>query len=139
MNPPFSGGCACGAVRYECSADAIMAVNCHCRDCQRASGTAYTSGLLVPAAALRITKSAPKWYTSTADSGHLVHRGFCPECGSPVLARNDAYPMFIIAASSLDDPSPHRPLMDVWTSSAQPWDHMDPALPKYPQGLEQAS
>src|SRR5262245_24053551 len=139
MNQPISGGCACGGVRYECSAEPLMAVNCHCRDCQRATGTAYASGLLVPEAALRLVKGAPKYHTSTADSGHRVKRGFCPECGSPVLAQNEAYPMFIIAAASLDDPSGHRPMMDVWTESAQPWDHMNPELAKYPKGLEQAS
>src|SRR5437867_1208476 len=53
---PFSGGCACGAVRYECSAEPVIALNCHCRDCQRASGTAYASGIFVPGVALRITK-----------------------------------------------------------------------------------
>ena len=137
MSDAYTGGCACGAVRYECSAEPFLAVNCHCRDCQRASGTAYTSGLLVPGAALRVTKGTPKWYTSAADSGRRVSRGFCPECGSPVLARNEAYPMFVIAAASLDDPSGHRPSRDVWTASAQPWDHMDPAVPRfatYPTG-----
>ncbi len=136
MNIPFSGGCACGAVRYECSAEPLMVINCHCRDCQRASGTAYASGLLVPEAALRLTKGEPKYHTSVADSGRRVSRGFCPECGSPVVAKNEAYPIFFIAASSLEDPSSHRPTMDVWTTSAQPWDHMDPSLPKYPKGLD---
>lgn len=135
MKVPFSGGCACGAVQYECTAEPLMAVNCHCRDCQRASGTAYTSGLFVPEGALRLT-GEPKYHTSIADSGRSVSRGFCPECGSPVVARNPAYPIFIIAASSLDDPSGHRPTRDVWTTSAQPWDHMDPNLPKYPKGID---
>lgn len=75
--------------------------------------------------------------SGTSESGHHVSRGFCPDCGSPVLARNDAYPVYFIPASSLDDPSCHRARMDVWTSSAQPWDYMNPALPKYPKGLEQ--
>jgi hypothetical protein len=51
------------------------------------------------------------------------------------VATQAAYPMFIIYASSLDDPSWHRPTMDIFTSSAQPWDHMDPALLKYPKGF----
>jgi hypothetical protein len=51
MEIPFAGGCACGAIRYECTAEPIMALNCHCRDCQRASGTAYASGIFVPASA----------------------------------------------------------------------------------------
>lgn len=112
-----------------------MAFNCHCRDCQRFSGTAYASGILVPASAFRITKGALKYYTSRADSGNIAGRGFCAECGSPVAATQSAFPIFIIYAASLDDPSTHRPTMDVWTSSAQPWDRMDPALPNYAKGL----
>jgi hypothetical protein len=135
MKVPFCGGCACGAIRYQCSAEPIMAVNCHCRDCQRATGTAYASGLFVPGAALRITKGDPKYHTTTADSGNLSSRGFCRECGSPVLANSSGHPMVIIYASSLDDPSWHQPTMDVFASKAQPWDYMNPSLPRYSQGL----
>jgi hypothetical protein len=131
----FSGGCACGAIRFECSSEPIMAVNCHCRDCQRATGTAYASAVFVPGPAFRLTKGDPKYHTTTADSGNLASRGFCSECGSPLIAKSSGHPMFIIHAASLDDPSRHRPTMDVFVSKAQPWDHMDPSLPKYPQGL----
>jgi hypothetical protein len=133
---PFTGGCACGAVRYECGAEPVMALNCHCRDCQRASGTAYASGMIVSADAFRFTKGAPKYHEGRADSGREVGRGFCADCGSPVVATQAGYPMFIVHASSLDDPSWHRPTLDVFTASAQPWDHLDPALPKLPRGLE---
>jgi hypothetical protein len=136
MEVPFAGGCACGAVRYECIAEPAMAFNCHCRDCQRASGTAYASGLLVPADAFKFTRGAPKYHVGTADSGRSVGRGFCAEFGSPVVATQSGYPIFIVYAASLDDPSGHRPTMDIFTASAQPWDHMDPGLPKYPRGLD---
>ena len=135
MKIPFAGGCACGAVRYECAAEPIMALNCHCRDCQRASGTAYASGIFVPSSALRFASGEPRYHVSTADSGNIASRGFCADCGSPVVAKQSQWPVFIIYASSLDDPSDHRPTMDIFTSSAQPWDHMDPALPKYPKGI----
>ena len=135
MGIPFVGGCACGAVRYECTTEPVMALNCHCRDCQRATGTAYASGLFVSASAFRFTKGEPKYHIATADSGKTVGRGFCAECGSLVVATQAAFPIFIIYASSLDDPSCHRPTMDQFTSSAQPWDHMDPTLPKYPKGI----
>jgi len=52
-----------------------------------------------------------------------------------LLAKNSAAPMIIVRPASLDDPSLHRPQLDIWISSAQPWDHMDPALAKYPRGL----
>ena len=48
---PFTGGCICGAVRYECTAEPVMTFKCHCRDCQHVTGGAYVPGLLVPAPA----------------------------------------------------------------------------------------
>ena len=136
MNLPFSGGCACGAVRYECGAEPAMAFNCHCRDCQRASGSAYASGLLVSADAFRFTKGSPKYHPATSDSGRAVGRGFCADCGSPVVATQAGFPIYIVYAASLDDPSWHRPTMEIFTSSAQPWDQLNPALPHYARGLD---
>ncbi|HEU0005684.1 MAG TPA: aldehyde-activating protein, partial [Terriglobia bacterium] len=49
MKIPFTGGCVCGAVRYECSAEPIMMFKCHCRDCQRVTGGGFVAGLVVPA------------------------------------------------------------------------------------------
>jgi len=51
MKIPFTGGCECGAVRYECSAEPMMMFKCHCRDCQRVTGGAFVAGLLVPMSA----------------------------------------------------------------------------------------
>jgi hypothetical protein len=133
MVTSFMGGCACGAIRYECSAAPIFALNCHCRDCQRATSTAYASVLRVPAKAFRVTKGEPRFYTVTADSGNTVRRGFCPECGSPLFSRLSGMVDVVgVRAGSLDDPSWHRPAADIFTKSAQPWDYMNPELPKYP-------
>ena len=49
MKIPFTGGCVCGAIRYECTAEPIMTFKCHCRDCQRVTGGGFVAGLLVPA------------------------------------------------------------------------------------------
>jgi hypothetical protein len=129
------GGCACGMVRYEMTEEPVLVLNCHCRDCQRFSGSASASGMLVPVAGFQFTKGTPRYHASVADSGHTVERGFCAGCGSPVAARQVGGPAVWVYAASLDDPSGHRPTMDVWTSSAQPWDVMDPSLPNYPKGL----
>lgn len=48
MPVPFSGGCACGAIRYECSGEPLASLNGHCRDCQRASGSAFAAILIAP-------------------------------------------------------------------------------------------
>lgn len=132
MANSFTGGCMCGAVRYECSADPLMAGNCHCRDCQRASGGAFVPALFVPKSALTITGDV-KYYEVTADSGNTLSRGFCPNCGSRLFGRPAGMPDLVgIVAGSLDDPSWYRPAIDLYTASAQPWDYMNPDLPKFP-------
>jgi hypothetical protein len=129
----IKGGCACGAVRYESSAEAVFTGTCHCRDCQRASGGGSSSVLAVPEAALKLTGEV-KYHTVKGDSGKNMSRGFCANCGSRLTARGDALPgLMLVTPASLDDPSGFKSGMDIYTASAQPWDHMNPALPKFPK------
>jgi hypothetical protein len=131
MEKMFTGGCLCGAVRYECSAKPVMTGNCHCRDCQKSSGASFVTAMAVPASALKISGDV-KYYEIKAASGNAFSRGFCPECGARLFAKSSGMPrLALITAASLDDPSQFRPAMDFYISSAQPWDHMDPALPKF--------
>ena len=133
MAAPLTGGCACGAIRYESSTQPLMVVNCHCRDCQRSSGAGSSTGVVVPADSLTLLKGTPTYYRVTAESGHTAHRGFCRDCGSPLFAGNSHNPHVVaIKIGSLDDPSWCKPMIDIWTQSAQPWDYMDPDLPKIP-------
>jgi len=127
----LTGGCLCGAVRYECSAEPLFSGNCHCRDCQKASGGAYTPAFAVPARSVKITGEV-RYYESRADSGNIFSRGFCPTCGGRILGKTSGFPDFVlITAGSLDDPTRFKPAMDFFTSSAQSWDHMNPGLPKF--------
>lgn len=131
MAKKFTGGCICGGVRYECTAEPVMTGNCHCRDCQKAGGSAFAPALAVPAVALKVTGEV-KYYDKKADSGQTVSRGFCPACGARLFGKPKAMPdLTVILAGSLDDPSWFRPAMDVFTASAQPWDCMNPDLPKF--------
>lgn len=133
MPTSLTGGCACGAIRYACMAEPLLALNCHCRDCQRASGTAFAAILRVPAAAFTMTKGEPKFFTVTGDSGNPVSRGFCSECGSPLFSRLSGLSDVVgLRVGSLDDPSQYHPSLDMFVACAQPWDCMQPALPKFP-------
>jgi len=133
MAQSVKGSCACGAVHYECSADPIFTANCHCRDCQRAGGAGFESVLGVPKDAVKITGQV-KYFDVKGDSGKTISRGFCPNCGSRLFSLLDAAPALMgIAAGSLDDPASYKPGMNIYTASAQPWTHMDPALPKFPK------
>jgi hypothetical protein len=134
MQIPFSGGCVCGAIRYECSAAPIMMFKCHCRDCQRVSGGGHVAGLLIPASAFRLTKGELRYHFTPSLAGGQHKRGFCADCGSRLTGgESDVRPSnFVgITAGSLDDPSWFRPQMDFFTCDLQPWDQMDPAIPKY--------
>ena len=127
----ITGGCACGAVRYECSADPIMAANCYCTDCQHSTGTAMASVMLVPKAAFKLT-GVLKQYEVTGDSGGKVSRGFCPNCGSPILSLLPAMADFVaLKAGSLDDPAQFKPMMQVFMKSAPPWAPVRDDLPKF--------
>jgi hypothetical protein len=128
----FSGGCACGAIRYQSTAKPVLMLHCHCRDCQQASGGPYSSFVIVPAEAFKVLQGSPRFHASPSEQGGMTHRGFCPDCGAPVVVKTDAAPQIAaIRTASLDDGSWFKPQMDVWTCDAHPWDEMNPALPKH--------
>ncbi len=131
MPAPFSGGCLCGAIRYSCSGEPLYMGNCHCRDCQQATGSAYFAAVVVKEADFTLLSGEPKWYEKPADRGHIMRRAFCSGCGSPVFLMNGARTDFrALYAGSLDDPSWYQPSQDIYVASAQPWDVMHPDLPK---------
>ncbi|HKV53048.1 MAG TPA: GFA family protein [Candidatus Binataceae bacterium] len=135
MAEPIRGRCACGAIQFECSAEPLIAFNCHCRDCQKATGGAFVTAVAVPAAAVKIT-GQPKYYSMNGESGNTMSRGFCPECGVPLFAQTSAHREALgISAGCLDDPGRYQPTADIWTSSAQKWDYMNSALQKLPKGF----
>jgi hypothetical protein len=125
------GGCACTQVQYEITADPLRMINCHCRDCQRATGSAYAPLLVFPADSVRV-KGDLRYFAVTSERGSKVERRFCPNCGNPVLVKIDDRPdkLYVLAAS-LDDPSLHRPQANGWMRSATPWDHVDPNVPAF--------
>jgi hypothetical protein len=128
---PFSGGCLCGAIRYECEAEPIQMFLCHCRNCQQAGGGAYTPAILVPKSALKIT-GEPAYFSSPSLANGLHTRGFCADCGARLFGAVSPDWEFIgVVAGSLDDPSWFQPACHIFVSDAQPWDIIDPALPKH--------
>jgi hypothetical protein len=130
MKIPFTGGCMCGAIRYECLAEPIFMVNCHCRDCQQATGTAFAAGMLVPRDAVKIVGDV-KYYDVVGDSGSIVGRGFCTNCGAWLFSKPPNLQLLGITAGNLDDPSWFQPQADMYVASAQPWDCMNSELPKF--------
>ena len=133
MSEPYSGGCACGAIRYKISAEPLLSNDCQCRDCQRTSGTGHGSYMTFPHRKdVNLTGEATHW-DNVGDSGDVKTRAFCSSCGSPVYLTFSAMPdLFTIHAASLDDPSRYKPQVVTYVVRGHAWDHLDPALPKLP-------
>jgi hypothetical protein len=133
MTTLLSGGCLCEEIRYQCSAEPVFSANCHCRDCQQTSGSGFAATFFVPEDSVSISGEV-KYYDKNGDSGHRIRRGFCPTCGSQLFGKPEIVPGVLgIRAGSLDNPALFHPTMDIYTASAQPWDFMNPDLPKFSQ------
>jgi len=128
MTRAYTGGCACGAIRYGIKAEPLAMVDCQCRQCQRESGTGHASHLVFPSGAVEVTGEATRW-EAVGDGGTVKSRAFCPTCGAPVYMTFPANAdVFVVRAASLDQPDRYSPQMITWTAAAQPWDHVDPAV-----------
>jgi len=117
------GGCLCGDVRFELDRAAVIGANhCHCRDCQRATGSGFATFCMVPEAAFAVRQGQPRSFSVKGASGGDVKRFFCGECGSPLYSTVTVMPGFaFVKAGVLDDASWVQPGSDFWGSSAQPW------------------
>ena len=137
MAAPITGGCLCGAVRYTVSAPVTALRACHCLNCQKSSGSGGTVNAVVPTDSFKITKGSPKRYDDSATrSGRTLSRHFCETCGSPIFSTRNPNPGFVVVrAGSLDNSSGMKITGNIWTSSARPWDHVDPATECHPENL----
>ena len=129
----ISGGCACGAVRYEISADPVMQLHCQCGKCRKLSGTGHTDLMAFPGPAVKLSGKLASW-TYTADSGATATRYHCTTCGAPVSGETTSVPgLLVIMAGSLDDPSIFKPQVAVFTETGQHWDVLAEGLPRFPK------
>lgn len=132
MSQIHSGGCLCGAVRYSVDAPMANVIACHCSHCRKISGAGSSHNVAIPTSALTITQGEPKLYADTADSGNRLNRFFCANCGSSLFSRREKMPeMTILKAGTLDDATGLKLAMNIWTDSALPWMHLDPALERH--------
>ena len=130
MNVKYSGQCLCGEICYSVDIEPMFTGNCHCKDCQRSSGSAFIPAMIFPEKHV-VVSGEVKYFESQTDSGNMHKRGFCPNCGSQLFARFSNMPGVLgIKAGTLDDSSNYVPKLDFHVGSAAPWDFMNPDLPK---------
>lgn len=134
MSDPMTGGCLCGQIRYTVSQPLQNLIACHCTHCQKASGAGASFNAVVPTSAVTFTSGQPKLFADTAQSGNILKRYFCADCGSPIYSQREKTPGTMVLRAGTLDASDHMKLvMNIWTDSARPWMHLDPALEHHSQ------
>ena len=129
----LTGSCLCRAIRYEVRGPITELRACHCKDCQKASGTNGSVNAMIPTSAFTITQGTPKRYSVVAASGRTLHRFFCGECGSPLFSRRETVPETTsVRIGTLDSAPPMKVTANIWTESARPWAYIDPASKQFP-------
>lgn len=129
---PVEGGCQCGAVRYRISAAPLTVYNCHCRDCQRASGGTHSMSMPIQRERVELLSGELAAYDKPADSGRTVRMLGCAVCGTKVWNEPLASAtMLVLKPGTLDDPSWAIPVGNIWTDSRLPWSEIDWSLTNF--------
>ena len=129
---PITGGCLCGAVRYEANEPMSKGVVCHCRVCQRTTGSAFEAIVRFPRTAFRFTKGEPKRYRSSS----IMEKCFCPHCGSTLTDRYLVWrgavapDKVLVHIGTLDKPEAVSIASHYGVESQLPWFHFDDGLPR---------
>ncbi|CRK25666.1 hypothetical protein BN1723_013652, partial [Verticillium longisporum] len=102
-NMTTKGSCACGAIAYQFEGEALAKALCHCIDCQKWTGGAFTSNAVVPRTAFSVTKGTPRTWDAVAASGKINKHFFCGDCGSSLYTELEVLPdVTCVKAGGLD-------------------------------------
>lgn len=125
---PYTGGCLCGALRYEARAEPSASGHCYCGSCRKASGSGFVPFMVFPGSALAV-RGATRQFRSPAASGRTAVRNYCPVCGGLVfggeLGTDDT---FTVYAGSLDEPARFRPRIAIFVQDRPAWALIPPGL-----------
>jgi hypothetical protein len=130
---PVEGGCQCRAVRYRITAPPLTVYNCHCKDCQRASGSTHTISMFVKRENFEVLAGEVLTYDKTADSGRVVRMCACPKCGTKMWNEpQSSSAVIVVKSGTLDDQTWARPVGNIWTASRAPWVTIDESAVNFP-------
>lgn len=137
----LDGHCLCGSISYSCDAEPLFTALCHCKNCQRQTGTSFSIVVGVPDAELRIEGDTLGTIATQGEEhpDQDSNRSFCNACGSPIVTRSEALPgVAILKAGTLNDATWLEPQIEVWGDSAQPWVQQHETRPRMPTGPPRA-
>ena len=131
MKLPARGSCQCGNVQYQIVEDPLITYNCHCRECQKLSTSAFSLSMLLMRSGLEILSGDLQSWERPADSGSTALCWFCPTCGNRIYHENPAAPELIrLKPGTLEDTSELNPVAHLWTCREQPWMKRISELPR---------
>ncbi|HLW91476.1 MAG TPA: GFA family protein [Roseiarcus sp.] len=124
----YTGGCLCGALRYEVVGEPMAQGHCYCADCRKASGSGFAPFMQFKASAVRFSGEARQFRSKSARGGEAV-RNSCPICMSLVfggeIGKTDSYTIY---AGSLDDPSAFHPAVAIFAEGRPDWAVIPPSF-----------
>ncbi len=132
MSAELEGGCDCGAVRYRLLSAPMFVHCCHCRDCQRQTGSAFVLNALIETARVTVLSGETQAWSMRTDSGrpHHVHR--CPTCQTAVWSEyGGVQQLRFVRVGTLDDPSALAPDVHIYTRSKLPWVRLPDGVPAF--------
>lgn len=130
----LGGSCYCGAVQYEIHGRLLMFANCHCPDCRKFTGSAFSSVLVTESDGFKIISGEENLIPYQSSPGK--HRCFCKTCGCHIFSRADHRPgMIFVRAGSLDDDPHMKPQCHIWVNHKAPWHEICDSIRQYPEGL----
>jgi hypothetical protein len=128
----LEGGCSCGAVRYRLTSAPMFVHCCHCKDCQRQTGSAFVLNAIIETDRIEILQGAPEPTLMPTDSGrpHDIYR--CPKCRIAVWSDYGRRPALrFVRVGTLDEPSALPPDVHIFTRSKLPWVQLPPDVPQF--------
>lgn len=120
----ITGSCHCGHITYEADVAPGTVRICHCRDCQKLTGTAFRTNVASLPGTFVLTSGTPKTYLKTTESGNRRVHAFCPECGTPIYATSTAPnpASYSLRVGGIDQRAVlDAPSLQIWCGSALPW------------------
>jgi hypothetical protein len=116
----LTGGCQCGAVRYEVSAEPLQVYVCHCRECRKQSASAFGISVIVPKQAFVISQGHVRTWSRPTASGGVLACQFCETCGSRICHVDARENTISVKGGSLDQPPDLASARHIWTSRKLP-------------------
>jgi hypothetical protein len=127
----LEGGCACGAVRYRLASEPLFVHCCHCRNCQRQTGSAFVINILIESDRVELLSAAPQAVDAPRDDGSAQQIFRCPTCRVAVFSHYGTPHVSFVRAGTLDDPTAVAPDVHIFTRSKLPWVALPDAVPAF--------